>query len=559
LILKLVGQSQTKRNELRKFGKQYTSVAVLSEISNLTPSNVRLITISTRLSEKPGKKASKLPKELTLEGIILGDQSTMEAVLAAYLLRLSDSPIFERPIIKKKDATIFNLTGWARSLSGEGSETAEGVAVDRDNFLYLTGDFSDGIDLDPGLNFDSRSGEGAYLVKLDPDGYYRWGRTWGESGDDIDQRGVAVSTIGNVYVMGEFEGTIDFDPGPGIEIRSSEYGGNAYLSKFDSYGNFLWVLTWGDDGWAWGNDVEVDSVGNVYVTGGYQGVVDFKPGPGVDEHVSIEEQDACLSKFGPDGDFLWAVTWGGVDDEEGVSVAVDASDNVYITGNFEKTVDFDPGPGIVEFTSEGHGDIFLSKFNSNGDFIWAWGWGGNDTDRGKAVAVDNCSNVFVTGLFEKSVDFDPGSRVDMHTAVESHDVFLSKFTSDGNYLWAVTWGGEKSDKAEGIVADYRDDIYITGTFWDTVDFDPGAGTEERYIPDTYSGFLSKFDSSGYFRWVHTWDARAYDVATDYSDNAYVIGRYSAVADLNPGPVFDPHVARGYSDAYLSRFPADGDW
>ena len=463
------------------------------------------------------------------------------------------------PIIKKKDATIFNLTGWARSLSGEGSETAEGVAVDRDSFLYMTGSYSDGIDLDPGPDTDSRSGEGTYLVKIGQDGDYRWGRTWGESGNDVERHKVAVSDNGDVYVSGCFYGIVDFFPGPGIDNGGSEYGDNAYLSKFDSYGNFLWVRTWGDDGYAWCNDVAVDGVGNIYVAGGYNGFVDFDPGPGVDEHSDFWICDVFLSKFTPDGDFQWAVTWGGVDGVECVSVVVDANNDIFVTGNFGKTVDFDPGLGVSKITSLGQQDIFLCRFNSSGEFIWARGWGGGYADFGNAVTVDTSGNVFVTGSFEQSVDFDPGPGVDMHWAIDKEDVFLSKFTSEGDFVWAATWGGEESDWVEGIAADSKDNIYITGIFNGRVDFDPGAGAEERYTPDTDSGFLSKFDSSGYFSWVHTWDASAYGVATDYSDSAYVIGRYSAVADLNPGPVFDPHVARGFSDAYMSRFPTDGDW
>ena len=107
IILKLVEKAKKQRKGLQAYGKNYTSVVVLSEISNLTPSNVRLITISTRLSKEPGAKKSKEMKNLIIEGIVLGEQSTMEAVLAAYLLSLSDSPVFKRPIIQNKELGYF--------------------------------------------------------------------------------------------------------------------------------------------------------------------------------------------------------------------------------------------------------------------------------------------------------------------------------------------------------------------------------------------------------------------------------------------------------------------
>jgi Tfp pilus assembly PilM family ATPase len=106
-ILKLVEKSKKQKRGLQEFGNRFHSVAVLAEISNLTPSNVRLITISSRLNANPGEKESNTPKNLVLEGIILGERTTMEAVLAAYLLSLSDSPVFRRPIIKEKELGYF--------------------------------------------------------------------------------------------------------------------------------------------------------------------------------------------------------------------------------------------------------------------------------------------------------------------------------------------------------------------------------------------------------------------------------------------------------------------
>ncbi len=463
------------------------------------------------------------------------------------------------PVIKKKDATIFNLTGYAHSWGGDGYDTAKAIAVDRSNHLYIAGEYSDMVDLDPGPGTDIRTGCGSYLAKYDAEGGYRWGRTWEESTPGLSTRGLAVADNGDVYVAGDFLYPVDFDPGPGIDERTSNGRDDAFLSKFDMYGNYLWTLTWGGSGYDMGEDVMVDRNGNVYVTGSWSKTVDFDPGPGVDERDFIWNLDGYLSKFDPDGNHIWTATWGGCGYQRGLSVVADTAGDLYITGSFSRFTDFDPGPDIAGFDSIGFVDVFLTKLSTDGDLIWTRTWGGTSYDTGYDVAMDGSGNIYVVGEYDLTVDFDPGPTVAVHTADSNFDVFLSKFNPDGDFQWVLTWGGTSRDHAEGVATDEMNNIYVAGTFFDAVDFDPSTGSDVHYGVDADTGFLSKFDSSGNFQWAQTWDALAYDVATDYRNNAYVVGRYSATADLNPGPVFVPRVANGYNDAYISRFPTDGDW
>jgi hypothetical protein len=169
-------------------------------------------------------------------------------------------------------------------------------------------------------------------------------------------------------VAGEFEGTADFDPGPDVDNHVSNGSCDAFLTKFDSSGNFIWACTWGgtelDTGWG----AAVDGSGNVYVAGYFWGTVDFDPGPDVDNHASNGEYDPFLTKFDSSGNFIWARTWGGTQGDAGYRAAVDGSGNVYVTGSFVGTADFDPGPGIDNHVSNGYGDAFLSKFPPDGNW-----------------------------------------------------------------------------------------------------------------------------------------------------------------------------------------------
>jgi len=463
------------------------------------------------------------------------------------------------PVIKKKDATIFNLTGYTHSWGGSGSDTGDAVVTDRDSNLYVAGYYSDMVDLDPGPGTDIRTGYGSYLAKYDAEGTYRWGHVWEDSHYDLYLNGLTVDGKGDVYVTGNFIYTIDFDPGPGVDERGSKGSDDVFLSKFDMYGNYLRTLTWGGSGVDRGEDVMADDNGNVFVTGAWTSTVDFDPGPGVDEREYIGSSDGFLSRFDPSGNRVWTATWGGYGYHCGYSVAEDNMGDLYISGTASSFTDLDPGPDIAGFDCKNHSDVSLTKLDMDGDYIWGRVWGGSHYDKGNDVAVDDSGNVYVTGEFAVTVDFDPGPMVDEHTAVSYIDVFLSKFNPEGDFQWALTWGGGSHNRAVGLAIDMMDNIYMAGTFRGVVDFDPGVGADEHYGPDISSGFLSKFNSSGYFQWVQTWDGTPCDVATDYRSSAYVVGRYSATADLAPGPVYEPRVASGLYDAYISRFPTDGDW
>jgi len=469
-------------------------------------------------------------------------------------------------------AKVIPSTGWARTWGGSsGYDYGYGVATDGSGNVYVTGYFWGTVDFDPGTGVDNHTSNGGYdvfLSKFDSSGNYLWAKTWGGgSGYDCGY-GVATDGSGNVYATGYFIGTVDFDPGTGVDDHTSNGGYDVFLSKFDSSGNYLWARTWGGSDHDYGYGVATDGSGNVYATGYFYGTVDFDPGTGVDKHTSSDGSlDVFLSKFDSSGGFLWARTWDGAPySDSGQGVTTDASGNIYVTGLFEGTTDFDPGLGVDNHTSNGYYDAYLSKFDSTGAFLWARTWGGGSGyDGGSSVATDASGNAYVTGSFIGTVDFDPGTGVDNHTSNGwSYDAFLSKFDSSGGFVWAKTWGGGPySDGGQGVTTDASGNAYVTGFFYGTVNFDPGTGVDDHTSNGVYDVFLSKFDSSGNYLWAKTWggtyDDRGYSVATDGSGNAFVTGYFSETVDFDPGTDVDEHTSNGYYDVFLSKFLPDGSW
>jgi len=429
-------------------------------------------------------------------------------------------------------ATHSTAKGWARTWGGPSWDKGYGVATDGNSNVYVTGWFIGTVDFDPGSAVDEHTANSSYdifLSKFDSNGEFQWARTLDGAGPEYGCA-VAVDGSGNVYVAGgagdvfltkfdsngEFQWTRTWggeyaDRGFGVAVDGS---GNIYvtgssvkifLRKYNSNGEFQWSRTWGHYSefikWDNGYGVAVDVSGNVYVTGYFVDTTDFDPGPGVDMHKCNGGgelgDDVFLSKLNSNGEFQWARTWGWHDIDRGYAVAVDGSGNACVTGCFNGKVDFDPGPGVDEHTANDGAGAFFSKFDSNGEFLWAHTWGGSSGARGHGAATDGYGCAFITGSFSGAVDFDPGPGVDWHGSNGLSDIFLSKFDFNGEFLWARTWGEiSQGDGGYGVAIDGSGNAYVTGDFLNIVDFDPGPGVDMHTSCGTRDIFLSKFPPDG---------------------------------------------------------------
>ncbi len=461
--------------------------------------------------------------------------------------------------------------GWVRTWGGKIGDIGYDVAINSSDTIYVTGTYADVVDFDPGLGVDAHGshlnikGEptaDVFLSSFDASGIFQWVRVWGgsegESGFDI-----AIDDAENLYVTGYFMSSVDFDPG-GSDVHSSNGMGDVFLSKFDSSGNFLWAQTWGGPAVDAGYQVAVDDSGGVYVTGFFQMSADFDPGAGLDSHDSNGSMDVYLVKFDTSGAFQWARTWGGDGSDSGQSVTADSSGQVYVSGYFQETVDFDPGPDTDIHTVNDGADAFLSVFDSSGSFLRAYTWGGEKGDYGDEVTVDEADNAYVVGTFSWWLDLDPTDGIDIHISEGAGDGFIIKFDSAGNFQWAKSWGGVLTDYPLGIALDGFNNAFVTGKFRETSNFDPGGGTDNHTSYGLNDVFLSKFDTSGNFQWARTWGGPEHDYGngldTDSLGNAFVIGYFSDIVDFDTTTSgFDLRTSNGLSDAFLCKYPPDGNW
>lgn len=386
----------------------------------------------------------------------------------------SDMDIF----IQKLDAN-GNFV-WAKRLGGPtGDDYGYDIAVDANGFLYCTGSYSTTVDFDPGPDSSILTSVGGssdiFVQKLDTNGNFVWVKSIGGTYSDQGY-GIAVDISGNVYTTGDFGDTVDFDPGFNTSKLISVGGSyDIFVQKLDANGNFVWAKGMGGTYPDRGRDITLDASSNVYITGSYGYTVDFDPGSGISNLTSMGGSDAFIQKLSASGNFVWAKSMGGSNTDIGNAIAVDASGNVYATGDFRGSVDFDPGIGTNNLVAIGLSDIYIQKLDATGNFLWAKNMGGTNTDHGYGVAVDNNGNIFTTGSFYGSVDFDPGTGIN-NLVSNGTDVFIQKLDIGGNFVWAKNIGGSNVDFGSGITSSDNGSIYITGMYSLLTDLNPTTGS-----------------------------------------------------------------------------------
>jgi len=238
-----------------------------------------------------------------------------------------------------------------------------------------------------------------------------------------------------------------------------------------------WVRTSGGSGNDHLWDMTTDPDGNIYSIGKFADTVDFNPDSiAVFNLISSGGDDVFIQKLDSNGNFIWAKSFGGTDDDIGQSIAADQFGNLYTTGWFSGDADFDPGTSTLMLKSNGNSDAFVQKIDSQGNLIWARSFGGVETDRSVEIELDQNFNVYTTGYFDSLVDFNPNAGTFNIKSKGDKDMFLQKLDSSGNFIWARSTGGLEDVIGRSLFYDGGEHLYIAGYFEGQVDFNPNAGS-----------------------------------------------------------------------------------
>ena len=401
------------------------------------------------------------------------------------------------------------------------------------------------------------------FCKLSSAQYMAWVKNIGGSGE-CTPNSIQCDKLGNIFVAGQFKDTVDFDLGVGVHSLIAKGIHDGFLAKYDAVGNLIWVNKIGGVNREDVLGLAVDINGDAVITGYLNCDVDFDPSNNDFIISSFNLDDVFIAKYkGGNGGLFWAERLEGNGFDAGVSVGCDKLNNIYIGGNFGFMIDMDPGPGAFNIAHYFNGgrSLFILKLNENGQFIWADEINGPDLVCSK-IHVDDSSNVYMAGSFFSYADFDPGSNLLSDTSNGMSDVFVIKVNTNGNLVWAKQFGGIESDYPEGSDIDIQGNIYLTGTFRQTVDFDPNAGVHNLIAyPFSDDIFIVKLDNSGALNWGKAIGSNGMEhgkkLTLDQNGNVYSSGfTYPAFIDFDPGVGVYSFYSEG---GYLLKLDSNGNF
>ncbi len=453
---------------------------------------------------------------------------------------------------------------WAKGINGNGGIGLSTI-TDAAGNVFNTGQFSGTVDFDPGpgiFNVTSIGLNDIYISKLDANGNFIWVKQMGGPLASGISNSIDRMANGDLYIAGSYSATIDFDPGAGVTNSTSAGSNDIFVAKYDSNGNLIWVKSIGGGGSEASSSMKVDAFGNSYITGGYSGALDFDPNPFSSAiQTTAGFSDVFVLKLDLNGNYAWAKSMGGPFYDSGISINIDMLGNVLTTGYFAGSADFDPSPSTTfSLTDNGNNSTFISKLDANGDYVAAYGLISTASSYviGQSLITDNSGNIYITGILNGSADFNPDiSFASIDTSAGANDVFVSKLSSTGNFLWAKIMGGASIEVPYSITLDQDNNVYTTGNFQGSSDFDPNGGVYNLTSLGGNDIFISKLDPFGNFLCAGSMGGIGNDIGRsihiDAIGNIHNSGNYEAVCDFDPTPGTFTVSATGTSEIYLSKY------
>lgn len=244
------------------------------------------------------------------------------------------------------------------------------------------------------------------------------------------------------------------------------------------------------------------------------------------------------------------------------AVTVDSSGNIYIAGYSNDTVDFDPGPNEV-LLKAGNDDIYLAKYDSQGNYLWAHVFWSSGWNYAKHIKIDNNGDIIIAGYATSFADFDPGAGVNyLGSNATPNYIYIAKYDANGNYIWAKEMGGNYGAFIGSLDIDYNNNILITGHFYESIDMDPGIGT--AYLASNQTGiFTAKYNSNGNYVWANCISGignlgESFSVKCSKSGYVYVAGLFGNTVDFDPGAGTSMITANTTCDRFFLKYNTAGN-
>ena len=457
---------------------------------------------------------------------------------------------------------------WSANLEWVNEIQVNSVVTDPDSNVIVVGHFNSWQDLDPGPAELLVQGNGTdlYVMKLDYNGDLIWVKVFG-SESPSNQRAVSVvsDSIGNIYVNGFFEGSsdsVDFDPGSGQHKLAPANQKFGFIFSLDEAGNYRWA--YGLEGFYGSlvgnphfNKMAYSPDGFIVLSAQFSGTKDLDPTNGTFMATSTGNSFYTL-KLNLNGNFVWVNSL--VNGVVVRAIDINGSNDIFLTGYFQGSPDFNTGIGVTTLISNGiYSDGFVLKLDQSGNFLRVTGFGGTSREVPYDITCDDLGHSYISGFFEGTTDLDPSGSLYNATAVGNEDNFVLHLDDQGSFVWALTMPVDPWFPELALTVDASNNLYMAGSFRDTVDIDPTGSTHElisypsSILTSNVDFFCSKHSPTGAVIWsTHIGGENA-----EYLDGLFVapngdvhlVGSYDDSVDFDPGPGVANYSCIGGDDGY----------
>jgi hypothetical protein len=406
--------------------------------------------------------------------------------------------------------------------SGPDYENAFALAVDATGSSYITGRFRGTVMFGATPLTATSTFSDIFIAKYNSAGHLEWAKRYGGSLED-DGQSIAVDQTGNVYVVGSFMGTVSFG-----STSLTSAGGDGYVAKFNSAGDAVWAIKVGsaDSRVEYGTSVKVDGSGNVFAAINFFNTVNV----GAATLTSAGEGDMIIAKLNANtGAEVWVKQFGGVGDESILSIALAPSGDIFFSGGYFTSAVL----GAVSLTAIDGLDAFVGKLDSSGDLKWVKAISATGWENALSLGTDANSNCFVTGYLSGNISIGNIAL----SPIGNQDVFVAKITSLGEVSWAKTAGGADYENGESVAVDANGNAYLTGYFTRTATFGDKSLTSNNISRDIFVSKLSATGEFLWTKQAGSSENDyGHSIAVDASGTIHVTGSFSRDITIGTTPL-----------------------